>query len=215
MSNQNLIAARVQHKSDSPLGPGDAAWQGADDVTFSLEPTPPESQPSAYVQASWAGKEHGDVRSLATRALISESLLMLHLEWSVADASPAITDYNVYADACGVLFPTNGEAQLATMGNPEAPVTAWYWRAGSEDPSVLTATGRGTTRPTGGHSLQVSAELTGNTWRVVFAHPLGTGGVNLAQGDSTLVGFAVWSGAAGERAGLKSHTPDWQELRIA
>ena len=95
------------------------------------------------------------------------------------------------------------------MGSDKAPVTAWYWRAGSEDPSVLNATGLGTTRPAIDQNLHVSAELNGNTWAVVFAHPLGSD-----QGDSIPIGFAVWTGAAGERAGLKSHTPNWQVLQI-
>ena len=206
----NLISSRYQPSSDSPPGPGDPAWQEAVETTFSLEPTPVDGQPSAYVQASWSGKERGDVESLAARALISDSHLILRLEWEVAEASPAITDYDVYADACGVLFPTNEKAELATMGSDDAPVTAWFWRAGSEDPSVLNATGLGTTRPAAEQNLRVVAELNGNTWSVVFDHPLGTD-----RGDSIPIGFAVWSGAADERAGLKSHTPDWQELRIA
>ena len=214
-SDRALVASKIQGSSDAPLGPGDAAWDEALEATFTLEPTPLESQPSAYVQASWTGKERGDVGSLAARALIGDGVLMLRLEWSVADASPAITDYDVYADACGVLFPTNGEAQLTTMGSLSTPVTAWYWRAGSEDAKVLTAKGLGTTRPTVEHGLKVRAEFSANTWSVVFSHPPEIAGFNLGQADFTPVGFAVWAGAAGERAGLKSHTPDWQELRIA
>jgi len=32
--------------------------------------------------------------------------------------------------------------------------------------------------------------------------------------SATKIGVAVWSGSAGERAGLKSHTPSWHDLKV-
>jgi DMSO reductase family type II enzyme heme b subunit len=197
------------------VAPADPAWERAEEALVALEPTPLDQQPSAYVQRAWAGRPRGDVPAVAVRALVSEETVMLRLSWRASPPSPGITDYDAYADACGVLFPANGQtASLGTMGDESAPVTAWHWRAGAQEPFVVTARGLGTAEREGQHALRASGQLAGSTWTVVFAHPR-AGGPQARPGAPLPVGFAVWAGGAAERAGLKSHTPRWQELWLA
>ncbi len=209
-----LVASKIGGRTGAPLSPSDREWTSASETHVELVPTPVDRQPSAYVQASWSQRERSGVDSLSARALVSDDHLMLRLEWSVAEASPAISDYNVFADACGVLFPSNTTANLGTMGSQDVPVTAWYWRAGQGSPVVLTARGLGTTQPNGEHGLKAVAERAGNTWSLVLFHPTGGDRNGPASGDASEIGFAVWSGAEGERAGLKFHTPDWLQFRV-
>jgi hypothetical protein len=49
---------------------------------------------------------------------------------------------------------------------------------------------------------------------VVLAGPLGAEGMPLRKASALPVAFAVWSGAARERAGLKSYSPQPCELRL-
>jgi hypothetical protein len=50
---------------------------------------------------------------------------------------------------------------------------------------------------------------------VHFSRPLAGDGVPLQRGETVPLGVAVWQGALGERAGIKSHTPEWLGLRLA
>jgi DMSO reductase family type II enzyme heme b subunit len=79
---------------------------------------------------------------------------------------------------------------------------------------VATATGIGTVERIAEHEVRGRARWAGGRWQVVLAGPLGAGGAPLEQGSALPVAFAVWSGAARERAGLKSFSPQPCELRL-
>ncbi len=114
-----------------------------------------------------------------------------------------------------MLFPADGrEAEFDTMGSPEHPVQGWHWRAGTDLPFVVTATGIGTVERAKEHPVQVRSRWSEGRWQVVLAGPLGAGGMPLRKGSGLPVAFAVWSGAARERAGLKSYSPQACELRL-
>ncbi len=56
-------------------------------------------------------------------------------------------------------------------------------------------------------------------WAVVFARPLAVPelkdeAVQLAPGKPVKIGFAVWEGSNGERAGVKSFSKEWRELTL-
>ncbi len=200
-----VTASKTSGAVQDLLSPRAAAWKNATEVKLPLQPTPLDAQPSAYVQKAWAGRARGDVSSVSVKALAAGDQLVLRLEWAAADPRRTINDNDVYADACAVLFPSNGkDAELSTMGSPAQPVTAWYWRAGAAGPFLATATGLGTVSREAKHSIQATGEWQNGSWQVVLAGPA----------KSARIGVAVWSGAAGERAGLKSHTPSWHDLKV-
>lgn len=190
-------------------------WSRAEAVTVALEPTPTERQPSAYVRASWKDRPRGGVSQVQVRTLTNAKALALHLEWAAPRPRRRISDYDVYPDACAVLLPADGKTlEHDTMGSPEHPVEAWFWRAGTDDPFVSTATGVGTSHRVASHAVVARADWSEGRWRVVLARPLAADGAPLAPGAHVPVGFAVWSGVVSERAGLKSYSTQPYELVV-
>jgi DMSO reductase family type II enzyme heme b subunit len=198
------------------LAPEGVEWQGAKETAVALEATPLDRQPSAYVQAAWSGRTQGAVSELRVRVACGAGALAVHLEWSSARPQRLISDVNVYPDACAVIFPADGrEAEFATMGSPDQPVRAWHWRAGNDVPFVVTASGIGTVERVPEHPVRSQARWSDGCWQVVLARPLEAEGVPLRSGSVVPVAFAVWSGAARERAGIKSFSPRPCELQLA
>ena len=112
-----------------------------------------------------------------------------------------------------------------TLDSDRTFVTAWaagnvvadpHRRRAVED---LSAQGFGTlrTRSAATKDLEGFGVYDKGSYRVVFRRKLAGAGehaVTLTPGRTTLVGFAVWDGAAGDRDGRKSVTI-WQELVLA
>lgn len=197
------------------LSPWHRHWTDRPFATIPLAPTPLDRQPSAYVQAAWKERPYGQLRDVAVSSCLAASHLAISLCWDAPDPRDRISDNHVYADACAVLFPLDGQgAELATMGDESRPVTAWQWRAGAEHPFLVLARGLGTVERIPDHPLRAAAEWRAGTWRVVLARPLDGPGVPLAAGAAVPMGIAVWTGANQERAGLKAHTPVWHRLQL-
>lgn len=211
----HVVAAALPAGSRDGLSPNGDAWRAVDEQEIGLAPTPLDQQPSAYVRASWGGKPYGGVPSVRCAAVVAAGQLFIRLRWATADPRPSITDNNVYADAAALLFPLDGVmAPLETMGSESRPVQAWHWRGGASDAFVLVAKGLGTTEREPRHTVSASAEWANGEWTAVFSRPLQAAGVPLLPGTTIPFGLAVWTGSAGERAGLKSHTPEWASLTL-
>ena len=210
-----LIAPTVAGLGATPDA-GAKAWSGVRSMVIPLSPTPLDRQPSAYVQASWRERPYGAVAAMEAQFAVNAGMLHARLIWVAADPRPAITDNNVFPDACALLFPSNGSsAPLETMGSPEEPVTTWHWRAGAPGAFLATASGLGTVDRTKSHDLAVEAAWANGRWTVAFACPIGSGGFAIPEKREVSVAFAAWSGANNERAGLKSHSPAWSTLSIS
>ncbi len=186
---------------------------------LALDPTPLGSQPAEYVRVAWEGRGHGRVKQVRVRAAHNGEALFFHLHWQDDTRNDHIADTDQFADACAVLFPLKGDAILTSMGDPEKPVNAWYWRADFERAVNVTATGLGTTVRHQDGPLKAAAHHEGGAWQVVISRPFAVDGAGritaaLAAGQQAKVGFAVWEGSSQERAGLKAVTLDWQELAI-
>ena len=208
-----ITATNLTATQAKALGPWSAGWP--EPVEVKLGPVPLEAQPSAYVQAAWKDRPYGTTPSARVSAATTGDRLLLRVEWQAESPRTAITDNNVFADACGALFPANGQnAPLATMGNEAEPVISWYWRAGTDTPFVGEARGLGTVSRRASHTLSAAAAWASGKWAVVFQHPLGDAGLKAAAGSSIPAAFAVWSGAANERAGLAAYSPEWLEITI-
>ena len=93
------------------------------------------------------------------------------------------------------------------------PVEGWHWRAGTEEAFCITARGLGTVERAREHGVVTRAVWDENRWQVVLARSFSAPGV--VFGDTIPFGVAVWCGAAKERAGIKSHSPVWNELRLS
>lgn len=180
-------------------------WDAAEVAAVGLEPTALDRQPSAYVRRAWQDRRRGDCATVEVSSLTGAEHLAVRLVWDAPRASRRISDINVHPDACAVLFPVDG-VNLAhdTMGSEEHPVQAWHWRAGTDEAFVVTATGVGTTQRHAEHAVEVSAAWDRGRWRVVFTRALQGDGPVFTRRARMPVAFAVWSGVAGERAGLKS-----------
>ncbi len=210
-----IEVCRVEAGLEKLLAADAAEWSGAAEAVVPVEPTPLERLPSAYVQVAWRDRPRGGIGEVRVRAAAGADGLAVRLDWAVLRPSRLISDVNVYPDACAVLFPADGrEAEFGSMGSPEHPVQGWHWRAGTDLPFAVTATGIGTVERAKEHPVQGRARWSEGRWQVVLAGPLGAGGMPLKKGSALPVAFAVWLGAARERAGLKSYSPQPCALRL-
>lgn len=208
-----ISAGSVPATEAKKLGPWTANWP--EPVEVNLGPAPLEAQPSAYVQEAWKSRPYGTTPNARVSAVAAGDQLLVRLEWKAESPRTGITDNNVFADACGVLFPANGSsAPLGTMGNAAEPVVSWYWRAGADSPFVGDAAGLGTVSRRSTHALAAAAEWSSGSWAVVFQHPLGQQGLAARAGSTIPAAFAVWSGAANERAGLAALSGEWLAIAI-
>jgi DMSO reductase family type II enzyme heme b subunit len=210
-----IQVCKVEAALEKLLAPDAGEWGGAAEAVVPVDPTPLDRLPSAYVQESWRDRPRGAIGEVRVRAATGTGGLAVRLDWVALRPSRLISDVNVYPDGCALLFPADGrEAEFGTMGSPEHPVQGWHWRAGTDLPFVVTATGIGTVERAKEHPVQVRCRWSEGRWQVVLAGPLGAGGMPLRKGSGMPVAFAVWSGAARERAGLKSYSPQACELRL-
>lgn len=215
MTNATLDARHSKASLEDILAPDGSAWNEIASETIELTPTPLARQPSAYVQAAWKDKHHGEVSAVTVQAIRNDDSLALRLQWEASQPQRSIDDIDAYADACAVLFPANGkESDLETMGSPERPVVAWHWRAGTSVPFSVTATGIGTVERNAEHPVQARSRWSDGKWQVVFACSLDSDGPSLSGGTDIPIAFAVWCGAGSERGGLKSHSPEFHQLKI-
>lgn len=151
------------------------------------------------------------------QAAHNEAAIFFRLSWADDTKDDEIADTDQFPDAAAVLLPVKGDAPLLSMGSPDYPVNAWYWRPDLEAPFSVTARGLGTTVRSanggvsgrgvygaGGWSVVISRRMWAETADVAALHP----------GQQGKVAFAVWQGSGGERAGLKAVTLEWQPLEI-
>jgi DMSO reductase family type II enzyme heme b subunit len=217
-------ALRVSYDNTSLLDPASSAWKTVGSAEVQLEPSTLTAQPSVYVQAKWRDLSYGVLSRLQVKAAHNGERIYFHLAWEDDSENGAITDTDHFPDAAAVLFPVNGTAPLQSMGSPDQPVNAWYWRADIESPFSVTAEGTGTTRRSEDPDLAARGIYSEGGWRVVISRRLldaadasqshRAGRVNLMAGSSEQVGFGVWQGANKERGGLKAVTLVWQPLEI-
>jgi DMSO reductase family type II enzyme heme b subunit len=210
-------AQRVTGDDAELLDPASREWDGVRAFELTLQPTPITAQPSQYIQEKWNEIPYGMASSVAVRTAHNGERLYFHLSWADDTTDEGIRDTDQFADAAAVLFPVNGDAPLQSMGSPQAPVNAWYWRPDLEEPLSISAQGTGTTRRSQDPELGASGIHSRGAWRVVIRRRLTspvTGYVNLAPGAQFKVGFAVWQGSNQERGGLKAATLDWEPLEI-
>lgn len=215
-----MKCTKVQASRDALLDPANKAWSRVPGQFIEMGPTPLANQPSEYVKVSRDERQIGKVRSLLVQAAHNGTDIFFRLTWEDANRNVEVTENNQFPDACGILLPLNGgDPPIDEMGSREAPVNAWYWRADFDKPKNVIAHGLGTTEYTARSPLEARAVWGHGAWAVVLARPLAVPELKdetaqLAGGTTTRVGFAVWEGSNGERAGIKSFSREWLDLVI-
>lgn len=180
-------------------------WATNSATKVNMMPTPMGMQPTAYIRNSRADKPHGLVKELTVSSVHDGKELAVHLSWQ--GVSPEGGDF---PDAVAVAFPVKGEPILVLMGSKDAPLHILHWKA-NKGVKSMSAKGIGLSDPGPQLKIASQAQSVGDTWQVVLTRALGTGeGIAPAvPGLQTKVGFALWSGANDERAGLKAFSIDW------
>lgn len=215
MTHSVIEASFADVERGALLAPDTDLWDDVEAISIPLVPTPLESQPSAYVQTSWEDKPRGDIPDVGVKVVYTRDAIGIQLTWNQQAPGRSINDYNVYADACAVLFPEDGKAaELETMGSDDSPVVGWYWRAGTSDAFEITAHGIGTVERADEHGVRCASRWQDDRWRVVLTRDLDLSRPVLRNAFEVPVAFAVWNGSVAERAGLKSHSPDFHQLRL-
>jgi DMSO reductase family type II enzyme heme b subunit len=194
-----------------PLAP---AWSAARAAKVALAATPLGLQPTGYVRAAWTGRAYGLAGAVEVACAHDGERLLFRLRWS--DASETFAGPDAFPDAAAVALPVRGDPVLALMGAPEAPLHLLLWQAGREPARSILATGIGSTRPGPDVGAEAHATWKAGAWSVVIARRLAApaDAAPLAAGAQTGVGFAVWDGANGERAGIKAFSGNWIPLEL-
>ncbi len=196
--------------SEPALDPVSPNWLKQPATTVSVYPqvsVPPATAPTGAA-------------TVKVRAQYGARTVALHLEW--ADDKPA-KDRGIgrFADGAAVQWPvrygSSATLPYIGMGHTGAPVALWFWR-GDGSVETLAAEGFGTLSAQPPDGVKARGAWKGGAWRVVFTRPLVASGerrISIAPVKLGLVpvAFAVWSGDAAERNGLKRLSA-WQVLRF-
>lgn len=203
-----MQAMKLQLANRTLLNPQARQWERPPRHHLALRGTEAQAQPSAYIRTAWAGRRIGAVRSVSVQAAHNRQSLFFRLEWADPRHNPDYGDGSVFPDAAAVLFPMTGAPPLNRMGSPGEGIQAWYWRANHPFGECLAFHGFATETVQPAPPILTSAQWADGRWSVVIGAPMAT------FPGSDRIGFAVWEGGNQERAGLHSHTPDWEELSI-
>ena len=68
-------------------------------------------------------------------------------------------------DRCAILFPTDNDTPVGTMGSPDHPALIWTWRADGKV-ECLSAKGPGTIAALSSAGLRAHAAWLDGSWRV-------------------------------------------------
>jgi DMSO reductase family type II enzyme heme b subunit len=198
------------------LDPGASDWSEVEGSTVLMAPTPIQAQPSMYVQAKWKSIPYGVLPEVTVKAAHNQKSVYFRLEWQDDSEDDGIRNTDQFVDAAAVLFPIADDAPLQSMGSPQQPVNAWFWRPDLDSPYSVIAVGTGTSRRTSDPALGARGSFAAGRWSVVLRRSFQADSqyVPLAPGDTRKVAFAVWQGANQERGGLKAATLEWQPLEI-
>src|SRR3990170_7140251 len=188
-----MKAVKLQLANRTLLNPAAQQWAKVPAEEIALGGTPLYQQPSRYVRTIWAGKPVGAVRFLKVQAAHNGTNIAFRLEWADQTQNLDHGDGSAFPDAAGILFPVKGKAPLESMGSPQAPVNAWYWRGGLPDNEArnLIAKGVGTVEESPKNSVQARARWADGRWQVVFTRSLTVDGdgVRLSPKRPTQVAF--------------------------
>ena len=216
-----MQCTKVSSAAEQLLDPLSAQWAGVPAETLTMAATPLANQPSEYIKASRDEKVIGKCRSLNVQSVHNGREVFFRLSWGDDSQNDKETiDTNMFPDGCGVLLPIgSADTPIEEMGSKDVPVNAWFWRANykPDEGRNTFARGLGTTEFSKTSPIRARGVWQQGIWTVVFTRPLSVPellqeAAQLVPGGTVKVGFAVWDGGSGERAGVKSFSKEWREL---
>jgi DMSO reductase family type II enzyme heme b subunit len=204
---------------DALLDPGGSAWRRAEVLPLQLVGTPLGLQPTGAIRNSWVDRKIGAVSRVEVAALHDGRHLAFRLEWDDPTENVTLDDNTAFPDAAAVLLPAAPGAMVFTMGAPGAAVNAWYWRADENGSGRnVISEGIGTTRTLDLELVRGRGMWKAGRWHVVIARALRVDTpepvAQLAAGERSGFGVAVWDGANQERGGIKSFSGEWRDLDL-
>jgi len=179
--------------------------------------TPVGLQPTELIRSTWINKKIGAVGEVSVMAVHDGRTLAFRLAWADATQNQELGDTTAFPDGAAILLPSKPGAPSVTMGAPGLAVNAWYWRADENGHGrEVVAEGLGTTRMVSLESVKGQGSYGDGGWQVVITRSLAEQVeepvAQLSAGSKTGFAVAIWEGGAGERAGIKAFSGDWQEL---
>lgn len=175
-----------------------------------LVPAPIGMQPGGYLAKAYAGRDGKPVTPhLELEVARPPRSWRLRLRWPCPEPVRDVSaDPSLFPDAAALFAPQQEQSPWVTMGAPGAGVDGVLWRADSERLLAIGAEGLGT----------MKRDAAPARWSFAARHEQGFWQLELhLPGWATLdesgrVAAAVWRGAAQDRGGLKSVTPDWMKV---
>jgi DMSO reductase family type II enzyme heme b subunit len=195
-------------------------WSSVGAETITLEGTPIGIQPTEIVRTTWAEKKIGAVGSVKAQAAHNGEALAFRLEWPLVKSSTTHGDNTQWPDGAAVAFPVTAGAALVTMGAPENPVNAWFWRADNNGVGRhVVAEGISSSETLDLEQVRANGEYRDGKWVVCIVRALQVESeravVQLTPGTHTGFGVAIWDGSNSERAGIKAFSGAvWLDLEL-
>jgi hypothetical protein len=206
-TNLTVSATASELPAEALFDPTAPAWGNIASRQVALNQTPPlyDTDPPA----------DPEIPSAEVRVARVGGKLLVHLAWKDATDDEAVIAVppatpperrrmkehseasNRFFDATAVMFPSNLSTGAVSpslqMGDPQMPVTIYYWNA-ARGALLVHAQGRGTTQRTG-EGFPARGLYRDGLWQVTLQLPAVPAGVPLA--------FAVWNGSQQDRDGRK------------
>lgn len=203
------------------LDPRAAVWNSTKAEVLKLVGTPIGLQPTAVIRNAWMNKKIGQVAQVKVSILHNGTSLAFRLEWADASENKTNGDNSIFPDAAAIALPVGDPktVPLMSMGAPGAVVNAWYWRADQNGVGRhVVAEGIGSSRTVDQELVKANGIWEKGHWQVVIARSLSVESkeplAQLASGQATGFGVAIWEGNSGERGGIKAFSGDWLSLEI-
>jgi DMSO reductase family type II enzyme heme b subunit len=119
-ASQTVLLVAYESPSDPGLNPNDAAW----DAVRAVE-VPLSAQRGSYAAGG------GSVGLVRLKALHHEGRLYVRAEWTDRTENASALRVQDFTDAVALEFPARTAATVPSvcMGQPDAGVNIWYWRA--------------------------------------------------------------------------------------
>jgi len=171
---------------------------------------PTSIQPGGYVRRAYADHTRASTPWAEVSVEARGGGWQVFVSWPCPESVSDIRhDVDLFSDAAAILAPSAPDAPMMTMGSATAGVDGWLWRADREQGLRVSAHGLGSLdRSDAPPGTAVTAAWADKRWGVRFELPAWP-----SLDAQHLIGIAVWRGAAAERGGLKSVSPNWVAIK--
>lgn len=121
--SQTLYLTAYESGNDPGLDPASGVWKGATAVRVPLT-----AQLGSYAAGG------GSVQTVSAKALHYNDTLYIRVEWQDATQDAATTRVEDFSDAVALEFPSKTASTVPSvcMGQADAGVNIWHWRADSD-----------------------------------------------------------------------------------